>query len=390
MIISYITMNRLAWERAQKDTDYRQQLERVGKVFLADGRALSDEALLARLASFNMVVNRSRLDELTRRYFSAEELSRDLSEASQFRFRGNEEDWVWIALACLWERWFPDRPSMEMIDDRMQEGYKLLEESQARACAVWSEAWKGMLGAMERLGISRLAEFDVVFNGTNSVFNWSQDFDLHLGNAGVDDPRLLEERIAYCRAVIERSEGWSLSADNFKRGLAESLFRLGRREEGEQLFQQWLKENPTWGWGWIGWADCYRDTAGQDETERAEGVLKEGLTVADVEDREFLLERLAGLYEDTGRAGQAAELRRGLEQLRGPKLTRQTEISGNTLRVKHTFDFGEGGLPVEDLPRLGDFLRGLGAGRSSRPARVGRNAPCPCGSGKKFKKCCGR
>ena len=24
------------------------------------------------------------------------------------------------------------------------------------------------------------------------------------------------------------------------------------------------------------------------------------------------------------------------------------------------------------------------------PAKVGRNAPCPCGSGKKFKKCCGR
>lgn len=26
----------------------------------------------------------------------------------------------------------------------------------------------------------------------------------------------------------------------------------------------------------------------------------------------------------------------------------------------------------------------------SRAAKVGRNDPCPCGSGKKFKKCCGR
>lgn len=25
-----------------------------------------------------------------------------------------------------------------------------------------------------------------------------------------------------------------------------------------------------------------------------------------------------------------------------------------------------------------------------RPAKVGRNDPCPCGSGKKYKKCCGR
>ncbi|MGE3189469.1 MAG: SEC-C metal-binding domain-containing protein [Vicinamibacterales bacterium] len=24
------------------------------------------------------------------------------------------------------------------------------------------------------------------------------------------------------------------------------------------------------------------------------------------------------------------------------------------------------------------------------PPKVGRNEPCPCGSGKKYKKCCGR
>jgi hypothetical protein len=30
------------------------------------------------------------------------------------------------------------------------------------------------------------------------------------------------------------------------------------------------------------------------------------------------------------------------------------------------------------------------AERLSRPLRVGRNEPCPCGSGKKFKKCCGK
>ncbi|MGB0554048.1 MAG: YchJ family protein [Alphaproteobacteria bacterium] len=34
----------------------------------------------------------------------------------------------------------------------------------------------------------------------------------------------------------------------------------------------------------------------------------------------------------------------------------------------------------------GDFPEGAGA---SRIGKVGRNASCPCGSGKKFKKCCG-
>jgi len=44
----------------------------------------------------------------------------------------------------------------------------------------------------------------------------------------------------------------------------------------------------------------------------------------------------------------------------------------------------------EDLSDIDLLLRAL-AGKPSahRPApRIGRNDPCPCGSGKKFKKCC--
>ena len=29
------------------------------------------------------------------------------------------------------------------------------------------------------------------------------------------------------------------------------------------------------------------------------------------------------------------------------------------------------------------------ASEPTRTAKVGRNAPCPCGSGKKYKRCCG-
>jgi len=31
-----------------------------------------------------------------------------------------------------------------------------------------------------------------------------------------------------------------------------------------------------------------------------------------------------------------------------------------------------------------------GEGSSRTKSRVGRNDPCPCGSGKKYKKCCGK
>jgi preprotein translocase subunit SecA len=51
-------------------------------------------------------------------------------------------------------------------------------------------------------------------------------------------------------------------------------------------------------------------------------------------------------------------------------------------------------LPVEDRPTQPMFYSHGDEG-PARPAqrqqqKVGRNAPCPCGSGKKYKKCCGK
>ncbi len=54
-------------------------------------------------------------------------------------------------------------------------------------------------------------------------------------------------------------------------------------------------------------------------------------------------------------------------------------------RATVTFE-GEG-LPLD---QLADIVGALGGSRQpARAAKVGRNAPCPCGSGRKFKKCCG-
>ena len=38
-----------------------------------------------------------------------------------------------------------------------------------------------------------------------------------------------------------------------------------------------------------------------------------------------------------------------------------------------------------DVVRFGGFLDGI-----NESLKIGRNDPCPCGSGKKYKQCCGR
>jgi uncharacterized protein len=44
---------------------------------------------------------------------------------------------------------------------------------------------------------------------------------------------------------------------------------------------------------------------------------------------------------------------------------------------------------LPELRKLAQLNAGEGAGREPRAPKTGRNEPCPCGSGKKYKRCCG-
>ncbi len=157
---------------------------------------------------------------------------------------------------------------------------------------------------------------------------------------------------------------------------------LGEIEKTEALYRVWLEADPHWGWGWIGWSDCYRSTrtASQD-LERSEQLLMQALSIADVRDRQDVAERLADVYEEHGRTEAAAELRR--------LTSRRTPRQGAGIVQRRTkITFGGEGVPLRELPNI------VGGRRTDRVSRamgrkVGRNEPCPCGSGKKFKRCCG-
>jgi hypothetical protein len=49
----------------------------------------------------------------------------------------------------------------------------------------------------------------------------------------------------------------------------------------------------------------------------------------------------------------------------------------------------EGGAPFHDFALAAAVASSPPVVPQKRPAKVGRNDPCPCGSGKKLKKCCG-
>lgn len=94
-------------------------------------------------------------------------------------------------------------------------------------------------------------------------------------------------------------------------------------------------------------ADCYGGSVKADPHPAGELLLR-GYSIHGVRDRAHIADRLAFLCQDTGRSDEAREWKRQAVLLREPTAPRP------------------------------------GSGR-----KAGRNEPCPHGSGRKYKKCCG-
>jgi hypothetical protein len=392
--MSHIAVHRIVDERAAKDESYRRALEQNRRPLLSHGRGMSDDELLAKLRQFGFEVERQGFVDGFPNFISAEAMSKDMIAGAGADIPGVQVDWVWIATTCLWERWQPGVPNMEMVDDKMQAGYAACETGDTlQACRLWLETWHAILGIIDRAGMDSLDEFDDRFGGTQSVFNWVQDVETELHNAGLEEPRFFHERISLCEMMLDRFPDGTIPIDNFKAALAESHFELGDHQTGDRLFRVWLEDAPQWGSGWITWSDCYWlfAKAERKDTTRAEEILQDGLASPDVENRVHILERLQLLYGETGRDKEAEGVREEIKQ--EPKSTTTVRFAPDSMQVRQTYDFGEEGLPLEELPNLARSLqpgRSADGGSFERKHRVGRNDPCPCGSGKKFKKCCAR
>jgi tetratricopeptide (TPR) repeat protein len=267
---------------------------------------MSTDEIFARLNRLGIAVTSDDFQRAARRHESAQRLAREWNAQYVLCPEGRyDEDFVWMATIILWKRLIPDRVCFEQIDERMQEGYELLEVGRtAEACDAWGQVWEWIKGKVtpER---DTLEALDEDFRGMQFISNWCQDFDEALGNAGVGDPRYYRLRIRYCREFLDTfSDLEWLMRGNFLRAEAESYFRLGEVEIAEARFEALIEANPNWPWGYVGWSDEYwlfRD--GSKNYDHAEHILQRALGRPDLEDRQVVLERLESLRAERAQAG---------------------------------------------------------------------------------------
>ena len=258
---------------------------------------MTTEEIFSKLHTFGISIDTDQFMREAPNFHSAEQYSEDWWRRYEVTACGYDEDFPWMATLVLWERLLPEVMNTERLDDTMQEGYTAFEEKdRQRGCTLWLTVWDHLKTRFTP-AISSVKDAEQVFNGTQSLFNWCQDLELELGNAGLDDPHFNEECIRYCREFCTLlPDSSSNIIHNMKRTEIVALFRLGRFEEGELASQALIKAYPNEIFAYINRGDLYYwPTKGEwpADFDRAESLYRMALdTAIDDHGRSIVLERL--------------------------------------------------------------------------------------------------
>ncbi len=217
--------------------------------------ALSTENIEARVQDIGVPYVRAEFMRFTQEFRSGW----DLSAVWRDRFPNLDrmaDDFLGLAACELWKRLCPERPSLEMIDDWMQDGYDLVgHHKPEEALETWMRAW-GALRPWFTPDMRRVSEADRrVFPGmTHLLFNWVRDVSMEALNGSVDDRVCAEIGIRFIGELLETfpDEDGDL---HFRADAATMHFHCGRAEEGERLCLKLIAEHPDRAAGYVGLAD---------------------------------------------------------------------------------------------------------------------------------------
>jgi hypothetical protein len=109
---------------------------------------MSDDDLLAKLCGLGVDADREKLAGLCDGALSAEEV---VSE--RLGLHDWDADWAWICLTELWQRWWPEKACLELLDDKVQEGYDADQRNDFVASGrIWLSAWSDVLRMCDAIG----------------------------------------------------------------------------------------------------------------------------------------------------------------------------------------------------------------------------------------------
>lgn len=175
-------------------------------------------------------------------------------------------------------------------------------------------------------------------------------------------------------------------ADNFLADRAIILAEAGRREEALAQRAENFLRFPDDPWVVIKGGDVH-DVL--EQPEQAERLYRLGLELAGDDDyaRAGAIERLLAILDEAGRWEESEAIFAAEEQRERNRQRGKGRVSDNMPGGVPRYPPPQGDTPIDLFAEEGElddfpepYIRPL--------PKIGRNDPCPCGSGKKYKKCC--
>ncbi len=268
---------------------------------IAKVRALSTDAIVELLRRFDVAWDENEFASAAGTRWSAWSIMEDWL-ARGTSCRGKEEDFLGLAACELWKRLVPQRPSIEMIDDWMQEGYALLDADKiAEAASCWLQVWSTLRNRFHP-SMRTMDATAEVFSGSQFLGNWVQDTLDAIWSASRSEARLVEHGRRYCEEWIAQfPDEDELLQVNFRRQLADFLFCEGDVTRAERLLLEVVEKWPKNVWGYVALADAHSNlfpaSTLPKDLDAARAWIERGFVAIgpDGEGRDVLAERLRDL-----------------------------------------------------------------------------------------------
>ena len=177
---------------------------------------------------------------------------------------------------------WPINPARNHLWDHLQDGRMYAAEDRPEdALREWWMAWEEIRLLLPE-GADAVEALDRELGIAWPVSDLVYEIERILGQAGRGESRRLERRIEFCEEVLERfPSSHPHFALNLRCGIAESLFGLGRVDEGEQEFRSLAEAQPDESWIYIEWGGVYAlnrmNDAIPEDLDRAEELYRAGL-----------------------------------------------------------------------------------------------------------------
>lgn len=208
-----------------------------------------------------------------------------------------------------------------------------------------------------------ILDVDDKTNYKYELFNWLQDIEIEFGNV-----KMHEEKIKFCKDILELFAWQEDSPDDYKTAIGESLNDLKRYKECDEWFEALLKEEPS-NPNYINiYMLCLIMRNDIEKAKKIAGTFIDDSIKCTI-DNEIMFIRAQSLYEDIGDNVKAKIYENKIEEFQKKFYEDPLKYSKEDYIQLYHSD------PI--VPAV-------------KKEKMGRNDPCPCGSGKKYKKCCGR